>query len=99
MKKIKAAIHANLPMIYMREGDTFIAYTPALDLCAHGDSLQDAKEAFKATVELFFEEVIKRNTLPKVLREYGWTEAKKQCWLPPVVIGQDSRPINISIPA
>lgn len=93
-----AMIQANIPVIYLREGDAFLVYTPALDLCAHGNDLEDAKKSFETSVDLFFEEAIKRNTLSEVLREYGWKEVKRK-WIPPIVIGQYSQPIEISIPA
>ena len=93
-----ATIQANVPVIYLREGDTFLVYTPALDLCAHGDSLEDAKKSFETSVELFFEEVVKHNTVNQVFREYGWKE-KKRKWMPPIIIGQHSQPVEIPVSA
>ena len=89
----KTTVKADIPVIYMKEGDVFICYSPAFDLVAHGDSFEDAEKSFATTLELFVEGVTKKGTWEQVLREYGWQ--KKKEWLPPRVIGQESLSIDI----
>lgn len=87
---------ANIAVIYMKEGDTFICYAPAFDLVAHGDSFEDAEKSFALTLKLFMEEVTKKGTWEQVLEEYGWQKARKE-WNPPRIIGQENRPVQIPV--
>ena len=86
----------NLPVIYMKEGDTFICYSPAFDLVAHGDSFEDAEESFAKALKLFIQEVTRKGTWEKVLREYGWEKVHRE-WCPPRVIGQENVPVELLI--
>ena len=86
----------NLPVIYMKEGETFICYSPAFDLVAHGDSFEDAGRSFAKTLKLFIQEVTKKGTWKEVLREYGWERVDKE-WSPPRIIGQESMPVELPI--
>ena len=90
----KAPIKVNIPVIFMKEGDTFVCYTPAFDLAAHGDTFEDAKKSFAISFKLFLEEVTKMGTWPKVLQEYGWKKVGSHL-LPPQVIGQTLESVEI----
>ena len=94
----RTTIKANMPVIYMKEGDAFICYSPAFDLVAHGDSFEDAEKSFAITLKLFVEGVTKKGTWMEVLKEYGWEKVKHE-WSPPRIIGQENRVIEIPIPA
>ncbi len=91
-----STIKANIPVLYLKEGDVFICYSPAFDLAAHGDSFEDAEKSFAHSLKLFVEEVSKKGTWQEVLQEYGWEKVKKT-WTPPRIIGQESRDIEIPI--
>lgn len=91
-------ITAHIPVIYLKEGDIFICYSPAFDLTAHGDSFEDAEHSFAQTLKLFVEEVSKKGTWREVLEEYGWEKIKKE-WVPPRIIGQENKEIKIPMPA
>ena len=86
----------NLPVIFLKEGDAFLCYSPAFDLVAHGDSFEDAERSFAKTLKLFVQEVTKKRTWVEVLREYGWEKVNKE-WVPPRIIGQESFPIQIPV--
>ena len=43
----KAQFQFALPVSILREGDSFIAYTPALDLSTVGDTLEQAQKRFE----------------------------------------------------
>lgn len=90
----RTTIKANIPILYMKEGEAFVCYAPALDLVAHGDSFEDAERSFAATLKLLIEEVTKKGTWPEVLAEYGW-EKVKHAWNPPRIIGQESTVVEI----
>ena len=62
MKK-KSTSQASLPVTFLREGDQFVAYTPALDLSTSGDTFEQAKKRFSEVVGIFFEECLNMGTL------------------------------------
>lgn len=90
------SIKASIPVIYLKEGDTFICYSPAFDLVSNGDSFEDAEKSFAQSLKLFVEEVSKKRTWQEVLQEYGWEKVKK-AWIPPRIIGQESKEIEFPI--
>ena len=94
----RTTIKANIPVIYLKEGGTFLCYSPAFDLVAHGDSFEDAERSFTQTLKLFVEQVSKKGTWATVLRECGWDKVQ-HAWNPPRIIGQESKAIEISVPA
>ena len=94
----QTCIKANIPIIHLKEGDTFICYSPAFDLAAHGDSFEDAEQSFAKTLKLFVGQVTQKRTWDKVLEEYGWEKIKKE-WTPPRIISQSSKDIEIPISA
>jgi len=91
-------IKTNIPVIYLKEGEAFLCYSPAFDLVAHGDSFEDVERSFARTLKLFMEQVTKKDTWEDVLREYGWEKVKHE-WNPPRIIGQESKSIEIPISA
>ena len=91
-------IKANIPVLYLKEGEAFLCYSPAFDLVAHGDSFEDAERSFAQTLKLFVAQVSKKGTWEAILNEYGWEKTKKE-WNPPRIIGQESKAIEIPIPA
>jgi len=79
----------------MREGDSYIAYTPSLDLSTYGQSYEQAKKRFEEIVNIFFGEIIENGTLDEVLSNLGW-EKKESKWNPPVLISQELQTIRLS---
>ena len=65
-----------LPVSVFKEGKHFIAYTPVLDLSTPGKNYEEVKKRFKESVNIFFEELIKRGTLDEVLENLGWQKVK-----------------------
>jgi hypothetical protein len=93
----RTTIKANIPLIYLKEGETFLCYSPAFDLAAHGDSFEEAERSFAKTLKLFVEQVSKKDTWEEVFREYGWEKVKHE-WSPPRIIGQESKDVEIPAP-
>lgn len=94
----RTTIRTSIPILYLKEGDTFICYSPAFDLAAHGDSFEDAEQSFAQSLKLFIEQVSKKGTWEEVLKECGWEKVHKD-WNPPRIIGQESKEIEIPVPA
>ncbi len=90
----QTTVKANIPVIYMKEADAFICYSPAFDLVAHGDSFGDAEKSFAVILRLFAEEVTKKGTWKEVLKEYGWKKVKHE-WSPPRIVKQENRIVEI----
>ncbi|MDR3558092.1 MAG: hypothetical protein P4L61_01025 [Candidatus Pacebacteria bacterium] len=88
------AFKASLPVMFLREGKQFVAYTPALDLSVAGNTFKQAQKYFAEAVTILVEECQRMGTLEEVLENLGWKKHKKE-WLPPVVIAHESLSFNI----
>lgn len=87
-------MQTKLSVTFLREGNRFIAYSPALDLSTSGKSFEEAKKRFEEITEIFFEEITKKGTLKEVLQNLGWERQDKQ-WAPPAIIAHESQMINL----
>jgi hypothetical protein len=95
MSKIQTKYKCNLPVIFFREGNKVIAYTPALDLSTCGKDLAQAKKRFKEMVDIFFKET---EDLEEVLLECGWQKvAHPPSWIPPSYIGQTQEEVYVPL--
>lgn len=86
-----------LPVIIIREADQYVAYTPALELCTSGESLEEARSNFEEIVVIFFEEISEAGTLDEVLFDLGWEREDHQ-WMPPEIIAQSTKSIRVRFP-
>ena len=77
----KAKVDIAVEAFFLKEGDIFVAYAPALNLATQGDSLQEANLAFDEALKIFIDEVMEMGTLEEVLRECGWVKIRKK-WTP-----------------
>jgi hypothetical protein len=91
-------ISYSLPVTIFREGESFVAYTPALDLSSTGSTEEVAKKMFAESVETFFEELIEMGTLDCVLQDLGWTKEKGK-YQPPEVVRQSVINVVVPLPA
>ncbi len=86
-----------LPVAIIKEGESFIAYTPALDLSTCGSSHKQAQEMFQQAVQIFFTDLVENNPADDVLGGLCWTKDEGSAsWLPPV-IKQESIGVNIPV--
>ncbi len=91
---MKPASHS-LPLTILREGDQFVAYSPALDLSSVGSSESDARRMFAEAAEAFLEEIVAMGTVESVLKDLGWTKLAGK-FHPPEVVSQSM--VGIFVP-
>lgn len=96
---IHVKIEGNLPVTVFKEGDMFVAYTPALDLSSCGRTYKEAQKNFNEAVTLFFEHCLEQGTLPDVLASLGWHKptSPTNAWRPPEVVGRFNHPVALSV--
>jgi predicted RNase H-like HicB family nuclease len=99
-KGVEAAkVSVELPVTFIEEGGSVVAYTPALDLSTAGKNLEEAKEMFNEAVQIFFDDLIESNTVDEVLAPLGWTrETESAQWQPPK-FSQESVGVRIPVAA
>lgn len=85
----------NLPVTIFKEGKSYVAYSPALDLSTSASTYKKAQIRFSEIVEIFLEELGEMGTLEMVLKDLGWQKVKSN-WQPPVVISNYMQPTNLS---
>ncbi len=62
----------SLTLQVWKEGPTFVAYAPELDVSSCGDSAARAKSRLREAVSLFLEEAASQGTLQDILAEAGF---------------------------
>lgn len=84
-----------LSVIVIKEGNSLIAHSPALDLSTVGDTFDEAKKRFVEAVGIFFEEITEKGTVDQALTELGW-EKKNNEYIPPMIVGSSTE--NFTVP-
>lgn len=85
-----------LPVAFIEEGDTVVAYTPALDLSTCGKNKKEASRMFKEAVQIFFNDLVQNGTVDEVLTGLNWKKDTAQdTWIPPR-ISQES--VGVKVP-
>jgi len=79
----------------IKQGKSFVAYSPALDISTTGKTQSEARKKFQEIVDIFFEEVDDKRTLKKALTELGWKQEEKE-WKPPVI---SQKSVRVEVPA
>lgn len=94
MKKPIQQLNFGLPVSVKKEGSTYVAYTPALDISTDGRTKAEARKNFAELVTVFFDEFSDNvDALDVVLQELGWVK-QKNAWAPPMV---DTRVQNFKV--
>jgi len=92
-------VSVELPVTFIEEGGSVVAYTPALDLSTAGKDLEEAKKMFSEAVKIFFDDLIENNTVDEVLAPLGWTKKTESAvWQPPK-FSQESIDVRIPLAA
>lgn len=66
-------VEVKLDIFFVKEDNFYIAFSPAMDLTAYGNSMRDAKKSFETTFQIYLEESFKDDTLIDDLLKHGWT--------------------------
>ena len=83
---------------YMKEGDTAIVYSPALEISGYGKTITEAQTDFHNAVKIFIEETTASGTLEKAFETLGWKRIDHH-WQPQVEILSSGKTEEIAIPA
>ena len=66
-------INVNLTVLLFKEDEIYIAYSPALDMSAFGETEEKAKEEFGNSMRSYITYCMNKKTLFKDLEAHGWT--------------------------
>lgn len=94
MKKL-ALKKISLPVTIFKEGKSYVAYSPALDISTCASTYKKAQARFSEIVGIFIEELAEMGTLDMVLRDLGWQKVKSN-WQPPVVVSNYFQSMDLS---
>lgn len=72
----KTTISVELPVSFIQEGNSVIAYTPALDISTAGSTHKEARDMFDELVKIFFADLVENNSIDPVLSGLGWTKTR-----------------------
>ncbi len=75
--------------IIFKEGETFVAYSPKLDVSSCGDTVDKARHNLKTAVRLFLEEAEKMGTLEDILQEAGYEKTDLKGWMTPRLVATE----------
>lgn len=65
-------LSVTLDVYVFMDGDSYIAYSPALDLSGYGESEESAKNSFSIVMDEYIAYGVAHRTLVKDLRAHGW---------------------------
>ncbi len=71
-KRGKAILQLDHDMIVFREGESYVAYCPELDLSSCGREVDEARANLRSAARLFLEELEKMGTRDEVLQAAGY---------------------------
>lgn len=66
------SLSVTLDVYVFMDGDSYIAYSPSLDLSGYGYSEDEAKQSFSIVMDEYISYGLSRRTLVKDLRAHGW---------------------------
>ena len=82
-------INLEFDSMVFQESNTYVAYSPKLDVSSCGDTVDEARNNLKTAVRLFLEEAEKMGTLEEILSESGYEKAGFGDWLTPRLIATE----------
>ena len=77
-----------------KEGNTFVAYAPELDLSSCGDTADEARKNICDAVRGFLETSEEMGTLNEILEEAGYRHEGEN-WMPPEFISLDRMTLSL----
>jgi predicted RNase H-like HicB family nuclease len=88
MRDIAYTVHT------FKEGRTYIAYVPELDLSSCGATVDDARRNIREAVQGFLETSEEMNTLDEILEEAGY-ERLGDSWRAPEFVSLDRETVTV----
>ncbi len=76
-------------VIGFKEDNTYVSYSPELDVSSCGNTVDQAKEMLKTAIRLFVEEAEKMGTLVDILEESRYRKDASGRWLPPRLVSTE----------
>jgi predicted RNase H-like HicB family nuclease len=70
----------------LKEGDTFVAHVPELNVSSCGDTAEQARRMIAEAVALFLETAKEQGTLKEILEEAGY-RLENGRWVEPELVG------------
>lgn len=100
--KRRFRIEADLTLRIKQEDGCYIAYCQELELSSHGRTIDEAQKHINEVLAIFFEDIIRRDTVDEVLTECGWVKVetdqdKIPKWVPPAYVVDRTLPVSISM--
>jgi predicted RNase H-like HicB family nuclease len=77
-----------------KEGDTYVAYVPALDVSSCGATSEDARRNIRDAVRGFLAATADMGTLDEILKEAGY-EPEGEGWRAPELVSVDRLTMNL----
>jgi len=77
-----------------KEGDTYVAYVPELDISSCGESANEARKNILDAVQGFLETCADMGTLNEILDEAGY-HRQGDNWLPPEFVSLDRLTLSV----
>jgi hypothetical protein len=91
-------VAGTIPVLYLKEAEVFIAYSPLLDLSSCGSTFEEADKNFDEAVNIFFSECDANGTLEEALTACGWgvrVVGQERVLSPPAVIGRKDKTLPV----
>lgn len=81
-----------LQVSFIKEGNRYVAFSPALDFATSGKTLKEAQKMFEEGVAIFLDELERDGATEEVLTNLGWEKHGRK-YNPPMIVGQSLQPI------
>jgi predicted RNase H-like HicB family nuclease len=78
-----------------REGETYVAYVPALDVSSCGSTDEEARRNIRDAVRGFLATIAELGTLEEILIEAGYRREGDR-WVPPEFVSLDRLAMNVA---
>jgi len=88
-------VQVDYDMIVFREGQSYVAYCPELDVSSCGREVDEARGNLKTAVRLFIEECNRMGTLDQVLQEAGYAPDGRGGYVSPNLVATERASIAV----
>ena len=86
--------HFNVGLYIFKEGDYYVAYSPAFDLSSYAETFNEVISAFYEAFQMHIEYCVENKTLVEDLKAHGWTVKNKKVKEPSIKHLLQNKTIN-----